>query len=158
MPLWDALYQLVVSLWLLLVEVFRLSLTYALLIAYVAWWLWGVNWQKLWPTLSRGAWAPLVLLTVIAALAWAEIAPATWHGIPNFWWQLGASGLLVGLALFCGWLQGVFGWTPPEMNLGAATASVHNHGHGDDSIHDTTHIHDHGPEHAHSHPDDHAHQ
>jgi hypothetical protein len=141
MPLWDALYQLVVSLWLLLVEVFRLGLTYAVLIFYAAWWLWGVNWQKLWPTLARGAWAPLLLLTVIAALAWAEIAPGTWHGVPNFWWQLGASGLLVGLALFCGWLQGVFGWTPPEINLEPALGHNHDHGH----------------DHAHSHPDEHAH-
>lgn len=158
MELGNALLQIIIALGELLQAAFRFSLANGLLIAYIAWWLCAVNWQKMWPALARGAWAPLVLLTVVAALAWSQFQPAPWHGVPNFWWQLGASALLLGLALFCGWLQGIFGWTPREVSLGMVTAPAHDHVHGDDHIHDSAHTHDHGPEHAHSHPDDHAHQ
>jgi hypothetical protein len=48
--------------------------------------------------------------------------------IPNFWWQLGGVGLLVGTALFCGWLQGVLGWTPEEIDLEPPVhAAAHGH-------------------------------
>ena len=42
------------------------------------------------------------------------LAPSTYVvldvPIGNFWWQLAAVSLAVLLALFCGWVQGVFGW------------------------------------------------
>ncbi len=104
-----------------------------LLIAWVAWWLWGVNWQKAWPILSTGAWAPLVLLLVAAALAWSQLAPSDallfgFLRIPNFWWQFLAAGAWVLLALFCGWLQGYFGWTPQEISV-EPPPPAHGHGH-----------------------------
>jgi hypothetical protein len=50
--------------------------------------------------------------------------------LANFWWQLGAVGLIAGSALFCGWLQGYFGWTPAEMELEPAVhAAEAGHGH-----------------------------
>src|SRR5260370_30533676 len=86
---------------------------------WVAWWLWAVDWRKLGPTLARGAWAPVVLLGLIAAAAWSMAAPgeADWGAfvVPNFLWQLGAVASLIGVALLCGWLQGRLGWTPPEI-------------------------------------------
>jgi hypothetical protein len=94
---------------------------------WCAWWLWGVNWKKAWPVLAGGAWAPVVLLMVMAALVWSRIAPASCDclGFPvaNFWWQLGAVGALVTLALFCGWVQGRLDWTPQEINLEPPPAS-----------------------------------
>lgn len=108
-----------------------------LLISWMTWWLFGVNWSKAWPMLAAGAWAPLVLLIVASALGWSQLFPrdAVWFGflrLPNFWWQLVAVACFVALALFCGWLQGYLRWTPAEISVEPAPASP---GHGHDSGH-----------------------
>ncbi|HEX4589410.1 MAG TPA: hypothetical protein VH120_05745, partial [Gemmataceae bacterium] len=79
------------------------------LVAFVAWCLWGVDWRRAWPILAVGAWIPVALLVVTAALVWSRLAP---REVANFWRHLGVVGLLAALALFCGWLQGVLGWAP----------------------------------------------
>ncbi|MFN4259463.1 MAG: hypothetical protein ACK4RK_09190 [Gemmataceae bacterium] len=112
-------------------ELAALGLQYALLIAWVAWWLCGANWKKIWPVLAQGAWLPLVLLMVAGALVWSQLAPSActclgFVTVGNFWWQLGAVGLLAASALLCGWLQGVLQWTPPEIDLEPPAAE---HGH-----------------------------
>src|SRR5271156_5979089 len=122
MELWQTFLQLISVLLKLIVELGSVLLAGSLLIFYVAWWLWGVNWKKAWPVLGQGGWAPVVLLVFLGALIWAKIAPSDFTGlrlvtVPNFWWQLGGSALLAGIALFCGWLQGVMGWQPPDVNL-----------------------------------------
>jgi hypothetical protein len=113
-------------------ELAQFVLGWALLLFWLAWWLWGVNWQKVWPVLARGAWLPALLVIVAAALAWSQIYPSesTCLGIvtvPNFWWQLGDVGLLAALTLLCGWLQGVFGWTPAEISLEPPPSAAHEH-------------------------------
>src|SRR5262245_36577162 len=50
-----------------------LALGSAMLIAWVAWWLFAVNWKKAWPVLAEGAWAPLVLLILVGALVWSRL-------------------------------------------------------------------------------------
>ena len=119
---WQALVQLGTSLGQLLVWLAVLVGHWLLLIVWVVWWLWGVNWRRLWPVLGEGAWIPVLLLAIVGALAWASLVPsdwdfAGWFTVPNFWWQLVGVGLLVALTLFCGWLQGIFGWTPAEIDL-----------------------------------------
>jgi hypothetical protein len=72
-------------------------------------------------------------LTTLGALIWSQVTPGRdpWFGaLPNFWWQLVSAGLLAGTALFCGWLQGVFGWTPPEIAVDPPAHAEHGHGHG----------------------------
>jgi hypothetical protein len=113
---------------------------------WCVWWLCAVNWGRLWPVLGRGSWAPVVLLMILAALAWSRMDPShfaalRWERvdpvsesqpfllIPPFWWHLGAVSLLVALALFCGFLQGVLGWAPEELSL-EPPAVAHDHGHG----------------------------
>jgi hypothetical protein len=130
----DILVQLVVTLFALVVAVGTLLVRNGLLIAWVAWWLWGVNWSKGWGVLARGGWVVVVLLTVLAAMVWAAIAPSRYDVFgqfqaPNFWWQLVASTLLVLLALFCGWVQGVFHWEPAEINLEPPAHAHADHGH-----------------------------
>jgi hypothetical protein len=94
-------------------------------------WLCAVNWKRAWTVLAQGGWAPVVLLDLVAALAWSGIAPApfdldgSFH-LPNFWWQLLVVVCLTLLALFFGWLQGVLGWAPAEVSL--EPPAVH-HGH-----------------------------
>jgi hypothetical protein len=132
--LWQTLVQLVVVLGNLLGELLLLALRWSLLLTWLAWWLWGVNWKKAWAALAAGAWAPVVLLMVITAGAWSQVAPSScsclgFVTVPNFWWQLGAVGLLVAVTLFCGWLQGVFGWAPAELNLEPPAPAAHGDGH-----------------------------
>jgi hypothetical protein len=119
---WETLWQLVNNLGTLLVYLIGYALHWALLIAWLAWWLWGVNWSRAWPVLARGGWAVVVLLWVVGALVWSQLAPSTCHclgftTVPNFWWQLGATGLLLAATILCGWLQGVFGWQPADIDL-----------------------------------------
>ena len=114
-----------------LVELLRLGLVWSLLLAWVAWWTFAVDWKKTWKVLAQGAWVPLVLLAVTGAFVWSRIEPGKWNllnvvAVPNFWWQLLAVGLLVGLTLFCGWLQGVFGWTPAEVSLEPPATAGHD--------------------------------
>jgi hypothetical protein len=89
---------------------------------WCAWWLGGVNWHKCWPVLAKGAWAPVLLLAAVVAMVWARLQPGDcgclgFVTIPNGWWQGGTVICLVLLALFCGWLQGYFGWAPEEIPL-----------------------------------------
>jgi hypothetical protein len=91
---------------------------------WCAWFLWAVNWSKTWPVLARGAWAPVVLLMLMGATVWTKIQPL--DSALNFWWQLGSVCALAAIALFCGWLQGYFGWTPEEV---AVEPPAGDHGH-----------------------------
>ncbi len=156
MTIIDTLGRLITDLGTLGYELITLGGHYILLIAWIAWWLWGVNWSRGWAFLARGAWAPLVLLMIVTALVWSRIAPGTcdclgFMRIPNFWWQLGYVGMLVAIMLFCGWVQGVFHWAPAEISLEppAHTDAGHGHeGHGHDhaaNVHAAAH--DHEPHH-----------
>jgi hypothetical protein len=139
----NTLWQLGSALGTLLVTLLMLALRWGLVIAWVAWWLWGVNWRRAWPILASGGWIPVVLLMVVSALVWSRLAPSAcdclgFVTVANFWWQLGAVGLLGAVALFCGWLQGVFGWTPPEISLeppAAHTDESHGHEHPVGTLH-----------------------
>jgi hypothetical protein len=137
--LWDRLGHLLLELFAtlgqLLAALGAAFPLWPLLIVWVAWWLLAVNWERAWPVLARGGWAPVVLLIVITALAWSRLAPADLPlapaaVVPNFWWQLVAVSLLAASALFCGWLQGVFNWGPPEIDLEPPAAPAGGHGHG----------------------------
>lgn len=130
LTLWD----LVGNLGSLAAEFWALGSAWILLILWIVWWLGAVNWTKMWPVLGKGAWAPLVLLCVLTALVWSRIAPdACSCGLPAFWAHLGWTVALVLLAFVCGWLQGLFGWTPAEVNV---NPPAHHHGHGHDHGHD----------------------
>lgn len=106
----------------------------ATLIAWLAWWLAAVNWRRLWPVLAQGAWLPLVLMLFLAALVWSRIRPTEYLlfgtlPVANYWWQLFVIGLLTGLAFLCGWLQGVLGWTPAEVEVEPPPAGGHAEAH-----------------------------
>ncbi len=132
----ESLVQLVVVLGTLLRELFVLAARNALVLAWLAWWLGAANWKKIWPVLGIGAWTVLLLLWGMTALVWSRIDPKpcdclTYVVVPNFWWQLGAVGLLIASAFVCGWLQELFRWTPPEIQLEPPAADhAHEIGHG----------------------------
>jgi hypothetical protein len=135
MELLQTLEQLIAVLGQLLVQLLALGTHWLLLILWVAWWLLATNWQRAWPTLRSGGWAPSILLMLIAALTWSRLQPAPCDCIggiviPNFWWQLGYVVMLGAVALLCGWLQGVLRWTPPAISFEPPA-----HGHGDAAHH-----------------------
>ncbi len=99
---------------------------------WCAWWLLGVNWRKAWPILAAGGWAPVVLLSFLLAFVWTAVDPApctylAFVTLPSFWGHLGSVLLLVLAALFCGWLQGKFGWAPEEIVLDPPPPESHLH-------------------------------
>lgn len=99
---------------------------------WIAWWLWAANWKRLWPVLAQGAWAPAVLLLLMAAVAWSRLQPGPCpflHVVPTFMWQLIAVAILAVVALICGWTQGRLGWAPPEISVEPPDASDDGHGH-----------------------------
>ncbi len=102
-----------------------LVLPLLLVLLWCAWFLWCVDWPKAWPVLAGGGWAVVVLLWVFSAMVWAALFPR----VPNFWWQLVATGLLLAAALFAGWLQGKLGIQPFEVTFDPP-APEHGHGHG----------------------------
>jgi hypothetical protein len=121
---WEQFASDVTALWWALISLAGLLLGLALrwlfVVAWLAWWLCAVNWEKVWEVLARGGWLVVLLLGVLAALAWSQLdpGPCSFLGIltiGSFWWQLGAVGLLIGATLFCGWLQGLLGWRPAEI-------------------------------------------
>lgn len=108
------------------------------LLALLPWALWcvlslfAVNWRKAWLMLAAGGWAPAVLLMVLASMAWAMIdsQPCNCLGfviVPNGWWQLGHIATMAVLALVCGWLQGHFAWTLPEISTEPPLAAHDHH-------------------------------
>jgi hypothetical protein len=120
-------------------ELFARLLQLLPVVLWLAFWLWAVDWRKVWPVLAEGAWAPCVLLILVTAFVWSRIAPGTWDGlrlvsIANFWWQLLAVSGLAALALFAGWLQGQFDCRPLEVRVEPLPPAA-AHGHGQDHGH-----------------------
>ncbi|MBM4070938.1 MAG: hypothetical protein FJ271_18610 [Planctomycetes bacterium] len=133
MEILQSFWQILVNLGALAVGIVTLGIHWFALVAWLAWWLFGVNWRKVWPVLAGGGWVPLVLLIVLGAAAWSALQPvppeaARVANVPSFWWRLGGVSLLAGVTLLCGWLQDQFQWTPQEINLDPPTApATHAH-------------------------------
>lgn len=122
---WEAFEQLVCNLGILLLFLLQFLLHWWLVIGWLAVTFWAINWRQVGPVVRRGAWLPLLLAMVWVALAWSQLAPST---EANFWWQLGIVALVVAITFFCGWLQVVLGWTPPEIDL-EPPPPAHHHVH-----------------------------
>lgn len=129
--IWQNLTLLLQTLLALVLQLASLGFHWLLWIVVAAVCLWGVNWKKMRHMLAVGGWAPALLLIFLIAFVWSRIVPGACEscGLPNFWWQLGYVAMLAAVAMFCGWLQSVFHWTPHEINL-EPPAHGHGHGHG----------------------------
>ena len=131
--IWQTLLLLLQTILTLLLQLTSLGLHWIIWIVWGAWCLCGVNWKKARHVLAVGGWAPALLLIFLIALVWSRLVAVTGPSflpLPNFWWQLCYVGILGLIALFCGWLQSVFHWTPHEINLDPpAHGHGHDHGH-----------------------------
>lgn len=157
------LWQSFVTLFLALIGVLN-SLVLAIsanweLVAWVAFWTLVVRWPDVREQLRKGAWAAAFLLYFIAALTWGLCSEPYYIYFPSILEKFFIAGLWVALAFFCGWVQDLFLWTPPEVEIvgppeGPAVAHAHGgHGH-DDHGHSGSHGHDshgagHGAGHGH---------
>ena len=138
--IWMTLVLLFKTLVTLFVQLASVGFHWLLWIVWAAWCLWGINWKKTRHILAVGGWAPAVLLILLIAIVWSRLdatAPSGFGWLPNFWWQLAYVSSLAAIAMFCGWLQTVFHWTPHDITI---DPPEHGHGHG--------HA-DHGHGHAH---------
>jgi hypothetical protein len=127
----DALGRLVADFAQLIILILGFLAQHLLVIAWFTWWLLAANWARLWDILARGGWVILLLAIVAGAAAWSQIAPSDYAllgfaTISNFWWQLSAVTLLALATLLCGWLQGVMGWHPPQINFEPPPSSGHD--------------------------------
>ncbi len=109
-------------------------LTLLPLAMWCAWWLLCADWKKLWQVLAVGGWAPAVLIVLMAGAVWGRLDPQElrWPAfyLPALAWHVAAAVALACLALACGWLQGVLGWTPPEFPVHPPELA-HGQGHAD---------------------------
>ncbi len=131
--LFHTLGELVMVLAQLLGQLLYLGLHYALLLLWLAWALFAINWRRTWVFLAEGAWAPVVLLSVLVALVWASLSPESavvlgFLPLGSFWWKLGVVWIILALTCFCGWLQGVLNYHPAEISVEPPAAAA-DHGH-----------------------------
>jgi hypothetical protein len=132
--LWQLLTVLFTTLIALFAKLLAIGYHWLVWIFLAAVCLWAINWKKARHVLAIGGWAPAILLILVIAIVWSRLdmrsGPA-FLPLPNFWWQLTYVTGLALLAMFCGWLQTVFHWTPHEINLDPpAHGHGHDHGHG----------------------------
>lgn len=71
----DSLQNLLVAGWAVVVSVLGLVVPWTPLIAWVAFWLLAVNWEKLYPVLAKGGAIGVFLIGLMMILVWGLIAP-----------------------------------------------------------------------------------
>jgi hypothetical protein len=67
--------QLLYAFWELLISLLAVIVPWTPLVAWVAFWLYAVNWVKLAQVLLRGGLVALILLGLVATLVWGVVAP-----------------------------------------------------------------------------------
>jgi hypothetical protein len=151
--LFHAIYELAWSLVGLLTAIVSIILPWSPLIAWIAFWLFAVNWVKLRETLAKGAWIGVALIGAIMILVWGSIAPGSGHfdfyglKISNFVEKtVYVSGLFV-IMFLAGALQ-LSGFCTNCMNFEEPALADESHGHSD---------HGHGPGSATGHDSGHGH-
>jgi hypothetical protein len=123
-------------------------------LAWVGFWLFAVNWNKVFPIMWRGGFIGVLLLMFVSVLVWGAVAPPVdgkhvllTLSVGNYFGKFVYVTMLTCIALLCGsaQLSGAFGSLTefPE-------ESVDDHGHDGD------HGHGHGD--GHDHHDGHGHQ
>ena len=146
------LIALLAAVWALAISVAALILPWTPLIAWLAFWLFAVDWVKLRAVMLQGAWVAVLLFGFSMILIWGVInPPPSGHHyllgltLSNFVGKTVYVTALLAIMFLCGSVQlaGVCGsWASfPE----PAPEEDHHHGHGHG--HDD-HGHGHEPEHA----------
>lgn len=143
----QALGQLWESLGSLFLALAGVLLPWTPLAAWIAIWLFAVNWQKLRVILAKGGWTGVVLLGSLAVLVWGTVSPSLQPAevfglhVSNFVEKTVYVSALICIMFFCGSLQ-LSGFCGEWCRFEEETAEDEHHAHGDD------HGHGHSPAHG----------
>lgn len=138
--LWNSLVQLFDALLQLALSLGGLLVPFLPLIAWVAFWLFAVNWRKLSTVLRQGGWTGVALISFVTILVWGLVAPPAdgAHHIlgltlSNYYGKLVYVTTLVCIMLLCGSVQlsGAFDCCVTFAEAPADDYGDHGHGHGD---------------------------
>lgn len=154
--LWNSLVQLFDALLHLVLSLGGLLVPFLPLVAWVAFWLFAVNWRKLSTVLRQGGWTGVALIGFVTILVWGLIAPppdGAHHilglTLSNYYGKLVYVTTLVCIMLLCGSVQ-LSGALDCCVTFAEAPADDHghsNHGH-------SGHAHDGHGDHGHGHHGD----
>ncbi|MFQ5733495.1 MAG: hypothetical protein ACE5KM_16275 [Planctomycetaceae bacterium] len=73
--LWDNLVNLFDALWGVVVSLVQVVAPWTPLLAWIAFWLFAVNWVKLRQVMIQGGWIGVVLIGSVIVLVWGTVAP-----------------------------------------------------------------------------------
>ena len=146
----QALRQLWESLGSLFLALAGVLLPWTPLAAWIAFWLYSVNWQKLRPTLAKGGWTGVFLLGALTVLVWGTISPSSVKAdvygllVSNYVEKTVYVSALICIMFFCGSLQlSGFCGECCRFEEQELVAEDHHGGHAADD-----HGHDHAPAHG----------
>lgn len=135
----ESLKIFLVSGWEVLINLLVLLVPWTPLIAWVAFWLLAVNWEKLYPILAKGGVIAVLLIGLMAILIWGLIAPPP-DGVhhlfglkpSNFVGKTVYVTMLMTIMALCGTVQlsgacGSLVYFPDEQ----PDEDLQDHGHGD---------------------------
>lgn len=75
MELLQNIGQLLLVLWQIVISLGALIVPWIPLLAWIGFWLFAVNWSKLYPILRSGGYIALILVALVMILVWGSIAP-----------------------------------------------------------------------------------
>jgi hypothetical protein len=111
MELLQSLLNVLESLWELLLVTGRTFWPYAALLAWIAFWLLAVNWEKIYQVFWSGGWVGMLLLALAFVFIWGIVSPPeTTHNllgleVSNFVGKTVKVAALVTIAFLCGAVQ-----------------------------------------------------
>lgn len=143
----ESLLQLCTALGGLIVALGAVLLPFLPLAAWIAYWMFGVNWTKLRSVLLSGGWIGLLLLGGAAVLVWGTVAPppAGAHHflgltVGNFVGKTVLVTTLVCIMFLCGSVQ-LSGFCGSLCKFEEPALEPAHHGHAADHGHDPGHGH-----------------
>lgn len=111
-----ACFQLLASIWMVIVSVAELAARHWVALAWIIFWLFLVPWPMFRSRLRQGGWVSFLLLFFLVCVTWGLVATPHWRlfgiAIPGVVEKFGIGLLWTVVAFLCGSLQDQWKWTP----------------------------------------------
>jgi len=157
LELLTSLQELLVAGWNVLTTLLGLLLPWTALFAWVAYWLFAVNWVKLREVMIQGGWIGVLLIGLMMVLVWGVVAPPVdgvhrlfGLSVSNFTGKTVYVTALFTIMFLCGSVQLSGACGPLAALAEGPSDDDHGDGHGHDHGHDHSHEHA-GESHGHGH-------